>query len=307
MKKMGGLLLILILGLNPCAVADDTVMSGTVLEENPQTVTLALNGSGKLAVGTEIELSYLADMMELLIGRFKVISANGNQYVLGIVGLSTRPSQGMNVKIVPALNLADMILYNSGNTQPATPAVPATPVADAPQGEVIGVFGDDLLIELKTGAAPSVGDIAEVKYMTGSGMAMDVGSWKVTGVNGRQIKATVIRQLTKPQKKLSVFFKASPQGNVVLPSQPPVAAMPGATVYPSVPASATNVPVSGQETITLLGVPAPAATPSTTDTDLFSPTYGQVTTSEVQQKRLEYLKQLSFQQEAEALKQNRNE
>ncbi|HOW58739.1 MAG TPA: hypothetical protein PLO78_03315 [Candidatus Omnitrophota bacterium] len=289
-------------------------MTGTVLEENSKSVILETDGPESFPVESEIELSYTAGVMEMLIGRFKIVAINGNRYTLEIVSLNMRPSQGMKVNIVPAFNWQPQ-LVNSQSQPFSSSQKTSVPAKNDVVGEVTGVFGEDVLIELKGNRVPAVDDIAELKYVTAAGMEMEVGTWKVADINGKQVKAVPIHKVTQPRKGLKVTFKLQPK-NEEMPF-PPSMAVPGfghpGTGLPeqassgektitllgvsAVPASSSNHPPAQQESIHLMGVPyKPGQAPAgqAIDQDLFSPTYGQTVSQQKQKRREQYQEQMSF-------------
>lgn len=279
--------------------------TGKVLEENSQTVILETDGPESFPAGSEIELSYTAGFMELLIGRFKVASVSGNRYTLEVMNLNARPSPGMKVNIVPAVHWQPQLVNSQGPASPSSQPSAAS-MESKIGGEVTGVFGEDVLIEVKGDSLPAAGDIAELKYVTGSGMEVEVGTWKVTDIKGKRVTAVPVKKMTQPRKGLKVTFKPKPANE-------PVPA-PGGAAFPELAVPDARVPAqnpygtpSSDDTITLLGISAPpaaAGAPGTvTDNNLFSPTYGQPITPEAQKNQDAYMRQMSIQQKKEALKQ----
>jgi hypothetical protein len=309
MKKIFFIYMITLLVLNAAALFAAAPVTGKVLEESSQIVLLETDGPGNFPAGSEIELTYTAGFMEMLIGRFKVAGVSGNRYTLEVVNLNTRPSPGMKVNIVPAVNWQSQ-LFNSQSPSASSNQPSAAATESKIEGEVTGVYGEDVVIEVKGDSVPGVEDIAELKYVTGSGMEIEVGTWKVKDIKGRQVTAVPAKKLTQPREGLKVTFKPKPTNEPVLApggAALPELAVPGA----GLPAQGSYGAPSSEDTITLLGVSAPSAVagaPGTvTDNNLFSPTYGQPITPEAQKQQEEYMRQISIQQKKEILKQRQRQ
>jgi len=73
------------------------------------------------------------------------------------------------------------------------------------QGEVKEVLGEDVKIRVTGGGPATVGDTVELKYTTTTGMEIDVGTWKVTEVQGAQVRAAVVRSMTSPKRGLKAI------------------------------------------------------------------------------------------------------
>ncbi|MBU9888237.1 MAG: hypothetical protein KTQ49_00010 [Candidatus Omnitrophica bacterium] len=263
MKKMvSGAAIFFALTVTPAYAADDTV-TGKIIRENEVTAVLETDGAAHFQAGDDIELSYMAGFMEILLGRFRVKRIEGKQYFLDTLALNARSSGGMNVKAVKA-------------GAPLIPDYQAPQLSSPKSGgenEVAGVFGDDILIEQKSGASPAVGDLAKVRYVTGTGMAIEVGTWTVTKIEGVRVQAALVQKSTAPRKGMKVSFEpdVAPRGQASFPDSAP-AVSPG-------PAAARQ----NQGTLSLLGVPAPSG--QEIDRNLFSPTYGQPVDQEAQRQQ----------------------
>lgn len=74
--------------------------NGRVVQIKDNRVAVEVRGGNPFEAGQEIDLSYMAGLMEMLIGRYKVYKIKGNLFAAQAVSLSMPPSQDMNVRIV---------------------------------------------------------------------------------------------------------------------------------------------------------------------------------------------------------------
>ena len=70
------------------------------------------------------------------------------------------------------------------------------------EGTVVAVQGDDVVIHLSAMGSPSQGDRVELVYVTSSGMALPVGTWRVRSVDGATVKATHVESSATARKGL---------------------------------------------------------------------------------------------------------
>lgn len=272
--------------------------AGKIIAENSKTVILEVTGGESFSAGQEIELSYMAGFMEMLIGRFKVAQIHGRRYTLEIVSLNMPPSEGMGVKIVAAEDsqgpLADPLSQR-----------PSGGEGNAAEGEVREVEGEDVLIEMKNGRIPAVGDLAELKYVTAAGMEMDVGTWKVVSAGSGRVRAEVLHAAAAPRRGLKAVFKpgAGNQGTstVALDSFPGSGPVAGTNVsgageipaYLTTPGGRGQIRNQNPEQEFFSAQPEPALS-GAVNRDLFSSGYGETVSGSESVRHEAYRQQMSF-------------
>lgn len=129
----------------------------------------------------------------------------------------------MNRQIIfrrPGINLTVILLLLICVTTPIS-GIRADEIST---GTVIDVRGDTVSIELATGPAPAIGDIAELGFELG-GEQFVVGTWRVTKLLGPVIEATRVKAELAADKGMTVRFSKTATGKVpaAAPATPPVA------------------------------------------------------------------------------------
>ena len=121
-----------------------------------------------------------------------------------------------NIFLRPGINITVSLLLLICVATPIT-GVHADEIST---GTVIDVRGDTVSIELATGPAPAIGNIAELGFELG-GEQFVVGTWRVTRLLGPVVEATRIKAELAADKGMTVRFSKGATGKV--PSASPAA------------------------------------------------------------------------------------
>lgn len=222
-KKIFVLSFILMGILIPALYAQNIM--GKVVDVFGKNVTVAVNGQNNFKAGNKIDLSYLADTMEFLIGQYEVTQVKGNVFIAKEISSSMPPSKEMTVRIVPSQNLNSM-MKSSGQEAPVTEKPGQKDSLDQMgdlfigsgkaessdqkiEGEVIEVMGQDVRVKLLGQGNPQVGYAVDLFFETSTGTRLPVGNWQVKSVSGREVVAEPVDGEGLPRKGLkAVIYKA---------------------------------------------------------------------------------------------------
>lgn len=72
-------------------------------------------------------------------------------------------------------------------------------------GIVTNVSGTDVIVEM-THSDSKVGDHFRLAHITGSGMEIDAGLWKITSLDGRKVNAAMVKKKISPRKGMKAFL-----------------------------------------------------------------------------------------------------
>lgn len=76
--------------------------NGKIVEIKEDRLAVQVEGGNAFEAGQEVDLSYMAGIMEMLIGRYKIYQVKGDFFAARAVSNSMPPEQGMKVRIVSA-------------------------------------------------------------------------------------------------------------------------------------------------------------------------------------------------------------
>jgi hypothetical protein len=131
----------------------------------------------------DIELTYRAGFMDMLLGRYRVTTIQGRRVEAQGVSVSSPPSQGMRVVVT----LAQAIPLPLGQDA-ASPLAPGSTTAQV--GKVVAVQGRSAEIEFPVGMTVRPGDRYSLAYQAPRvGRVAIQGTWRVTRVNGNLARA----------------------------------------------------------------------------------------------------------------------
>jgi hypothetical protein len=86
-------------------------------------------------------------------------------------------------------------------------------------GVVTNVAGTDITIELKEGTVKT-NDVVRLIHVSGSGMEIEAGTWQVTAVSDKVVKAIVSKKRVTPRKGMKAFFSAGVEKTTSSTPQP---------------------------------------------------------------------------------------
>jgi hypothetical protein len=205
---------------------------GKIVDIFGKNVTVSFDGLNNFKARDKVDLSYMADTMEFLIGQYEITQVKGNVFIAKEVSSTMSPSKDMKVKIVPAQNF-----FEGFGKKQNTSEEPSIPVQEEKEegfldklgqmfrleesgsdnnvpveGEVVEVMGRDVKIRLTTDGTPKVGDAADLNYVTSGGKSLPVGTWQVKSVKGKEVIAAPLDGEGSPRKGLkAVIYKGDLQ------------------------------------------------------------------------------------------------
>lgn len=254
-KKTGYLLLIFLFGLLSSVSAQ--TFYGKVIDIFGENITVQMEGNNTFKVRDKVDLSYMAGVMEMLIGQYEITQVKQNVFIAKEVSSSMPPSKEMNVIIVPTSS-ADFVLMNSNEP----------PVAESPKeekgfldkigglfkqeqkeettlgpmsGEVTEVMGTDVKVKVTSPGSPQVGYRVELNFVTSSGKELPVGVWIVKSVQGQEIIASAQDMASAPRVGLKAKILKAEAGQQIQQGQTQFMgnAFPGDSIYTG-PVDTTN-------------------------------------------------------------------
>jgi hypothetical protein len=172
--------ILLLLSLAPAvdaAAAPDAV----VAEVDPRgNVVLDFDGTLPGGAGDEIELTYRAGLMDMLLGRYRIVSVQGRRVEARAMSISAPPSKGMRVMVTAA-----QAVPLPADSRAASPAAGASR-----EGRVVDVQGRAAEIEFPSGIAVGPGDRFSLAFEAPRvGRVAIQGTWRVTSVTGNRAHA----------------------------------------------------------------------------------------------------------------------
>lgn len=198
--KLSLIMMVFLLAATSTALAEQ----GRIIDVLQGSVTVQLNGSSPYQKGDKIELSYMAGMLEMMIGSYEVVQSQKNIFIAKEIALSMPPSNNMKVAVVKVggaaskqekksegfFFLGEMLGGKKEKVEPAIMVESKTTIpsvtTDDFSGEILGkvaeVHGRDVVIQITSGAMPKEGYLADLSFKTASGQELSVGTWKVTDV-----------------------------------------------------------------------------------------------------------------------------
>jgi hypothetical protein len=210
--------------LSFCAVAQaDT---GKVIDILEGSVTVQLDGKNIFQKGDQVDLSYMAGVIEMLIGTYEVSHAQDNVFIAKEISLTMPPNKGMKVKVVKkenVLQIFDVGAMEQPDTDPRfiqeregfsnnepLPEIVFNQAAEEEgveiQGEVIEVMGQDVKIKLTSEGQARVGFSADLTFVTSQGTALPVGTWTVKSVDGQTVVAAPTVDAANPRVGLKALI-----------------------------------------------------------------------------------------------------
>ena len=214
-------------------------MPGKIIEVSGNELTIETGSSILFENGDRIEISYMAGLLEMMIGLYEVVEVEKDRINVREISATMPPSNNMEIIVTKATKQA---------LEEPDPAAMLPPSEDLPfipedegeifDGEVIDVMGTDVRIKLTSSGIARAGDLIDLIFQTSSGAEVPVGSWSISSINDREVIASALDTTTDP----SIGMKAK-----IIPSQKRQINGPEITTTPSKEANKENHHVSKPE------------------------------------------------------------
>jgi len=171
-----------------------------------------LSDSTPFEMGEKIEVSYMAGILEMLIGKYEVIFSSENMVHCKELFLSIPPDKGMTILISRTSQMIEIDEPDPGAMLPPSEDPRFLPEnsggsgivqglrynADLVEGEVIEIMGKDVRIQLTTSGVVRVGYVADLVFQTLSGSELPVGKWSIIHINNREVVASPLEKTMTP-------------------------------------------------------------------------------------------------------------
>lgn len=208
----------------PKAGAPATFATGRVVKAAPDAVTVRLDREDAfLPEPLRVELTSESGGLSFRIGAYSVQEARPPEFVLRPVDVSIAPSAGQTVSVSPVYwKVSDVppTLAGDPKTPPSRevpsvaggrpdgpPPGPSAPGTKAILGKVTRVQEQNVWISCPDSCRPAIGARVELRYVTTSGLQLDVGTWKVESIRPEGVYAVPVNALSRPRVGLEAVIR----------------------------------------------------------------------------------------------------
>ncbi len=220
-KRIGFFFLFIFLGLSTLVFGQSS--NGKIIDVFGKNATVQMDSDCPFRTNDKIDLSYMADTMEFLLGQYEVTQVKGNVFIAKEISSTMPPSKDMKVKLVPSQDLYAM-MKNSGQGAPVKEkssqngfldqvgdlfkGSTKTETSDEKiEGEVAEILaGNDVRIQLSGSGSPKVGDAADLFFVTSQGTRLMVGTWEVKTITNREVMASPLQNDMIPKVGLKAVI-----------------------------------------------------------------------------------------------------
>jgi hypothetical protein len=150
--------------------------NATVTRYETGTLEGVMETTGKIQTDQEVEVTYMAGMTEMVVGRYRVGASMDPRFIAIEISNSIPPSPGMNVRLY---------LSQGSDEQPVIPGL-----EKESRGKVNFVSDQYVEIKMDPGNTASVGEVVSLVYLTSTNLELPVGDWEVVSVSGQTVLAS---------------------------------------------------------------------------------------------------------------------